>query len=170
MPCHGPLAPRHLVSVAAPARDTEALAAAQRQCRTLLERPGAGGVTEFTWRLDPEGAAFVHATLSALAGPSPDSGSPDTRSPGQRRSDALLTVLQRGMACPDGVPGSARAKVVVTVDYNRLTGALRGLGRTLTDDQLTPATLRRLACDAEILPAVLGTGGQLLDLGRTTRL
>ncbi|MGN6635323.1 MAG: DUF222 domain-containing protein [Oryzihumus sp.] len=73
------------------------------------------------------------------------------------------------MASADGVPGSARAKVVVTVDYDRLTGALRGLGRTLTDDQLTPATLRRLACDAEILPAVLGTGGQLLDLGRTTR-
>lgn len=47
--------------------------------------------------------------------------------------------------------------MVVTVDYDQLTGALRGLGRTLTDDQLTPAALRRLACDAEILPTVMGT-------------
>lgn len=164
------LATRHLVACAAPDRDTEALAAAQRQSRALLERQGPGGLTEFTWRLDPEGAAFVHAAVSALGGPSPSADEPDLRSPAQRRSDALLTVLQRGMASADGGPGSARTKVVVTVDYDRLTGALRGLGRTLTDDQLTPATLRRLACDAEILPAVMGTGPAPLDLGRTTRL
>lgn len=60
--------------------------------------------------------------------------------------------------------------MVVTVDYDQLTGALRGLGRTLTDDQLTPAALRRLACDAEILPTVMGTDPAPLDLGRTTRL
>ncbi|MGN6635324.1 MAG: hypothetical protein ACTHJ6_07655 [Oryzihumus sp.] len=75
------LATRHLVSVAAPARDTEALAAAQRHCRTLLGRPGAGGVTEFTWRLDPEGAAFVHAAVDALGGPTPSADEPDTRPP-----------------------------------------------------------------------------------------
>ena len=33
-----------------------------------------------------------------------------------------------------------------------------------------PAEARRLACDADILPAVLGSDSQLLDLGRTTRL
>ena len=44
------------------------------------------------------------------------------------------------------------------------------VGRTVTDDQLTPASLRRLACDAEILPAVMGTASAPLDLGRTTRL
>ena len=30
--------------------------------------------------------------------------------------------------------------------------------------------MRRLACEADILPMVLGTAGELLDLGRTTRL
>ena len=164
------LATRHLVALAAPERDTDRLAAAQRQSRTLLERPGAGGVTEFTWRLDPEGAAFVHAALSALGGPSPDADSPDLRSPGQRRSDALMTVLRRGMASAEGVPTTANARLMVTVSHDQLVGQVCGLGRTLTGDQLTPATLRRLACDAEILPAVLGTDGQLLDLGRTTRL
>jgi hypothetical protein len=30
--------------------------------------------------------------------------------------------------------------------------------------------VRRLACDAEIIPAVLGTPSEILDLGRATRL
>ena len=33
----------------------------------------------------------------------------------------------------------------------------------------TAASLRRLACDATVLPAVLGTESELLDLGRTKR-
>ena len=164
------IATRHLVAVAAPERDTERLARAQRQARSLRERQGAGGVTEFTWRLDAEGAAFVHAAISALSRPIPDADGPDPRSPAQRRSDALLTVLQRGVASAAGVPTTAKSKVMVTVGYEQLLGELRGLGRTLTDDQLTPETLRRLACDAEILPAVLGGDGALLDLGRTSRL
>ncbi len=35
---------------------------------------------------------------------------------------------------------------------------------------LSVAAVRRLACDAEILPAVLGAHGQVLDLGRSQRL
>jgi hypothetical protein len=34
---------------------------------------------------------------------------------------------------------------------------------------LTPAELRLLACDAGIIPAVLGSPSQVLDLGRATR-
>ena len=164
------LATRHLVAVAAPEHDTERLATAQRQARTLFERQAPGGVTELIWRLDPEGAAFVHAAISALGRPVPDADGPDPRSAGQRRSDALLTVVQRGMAVPEGMPTSAKAKVVLTLSWEQLVGELRGLGRTLTDEQLTPATIRRLACEADLVPAVLATDGQLLDLGRTTRL
>jgi hypothetical protein len=32
------------------------------------------------------------------------------------------------------------------------------------------ATLRKIACDADIIPALLGTNGEILDLGRKTRL
>jgi hypothetical protein len=35
---------------------------------------------------------------------------------------------------------------------------------------ISPAEARRLACDAQILPAVLGTAGQVLDVGRARRL
>jgi hypothetical protein len=36
-------------------------------------------------------------------------------------------------------------------------------------DDLSVATIRRLACDAEIIPAVLGTHGEPLDVGRAKR-
>ena len=36
--------------------------------------------------------------------------------------------------------------------------------------ELSVATIRRLACDAEIIPAVLGTQGEPLDVGRAKRL
>ncbi len=39
-----------------------------------------------------------------------------------------------------------------------------------TGDQLSATALRRLACDAEVIPAVLGTLGEVLDVGRTQRL
>jgi hypothetical protein len=32
------------------------------------------------------------------------------------------------------------------------------------------ATLRKIACDADIIPALLGSRGEILDLGRKTRL
>ena len=42
----------------------------------------------------------------------------------------------------------------------------------MTDDGLTLSAMavRRLACDAELIPAVLGSQGEVLDLGQTRRL
>ncbi|HWJ66858.1 MAG TPA: DUF222 domain-containing protein, partial [Nocardioides sp.] len=39
-----------------------------------------------------------------------------------------------------------------------------------TGTRLSAHAVRRLACDAEIIPAVLGTHGQPLDVGRSQRL
>ncbi|HEY3530059.1 MAG TPA: hypothetical protein VGK78_13005, partial [Nocardioides sp.] len=36
--------------------------------------------------------------------------------------------------------------------------------------ELSGSTIRRLACDAEIIPAVLGSRGEPLDVGRARRL
>ena len=49
-------------------------------------------------------------------------------------------------------------------------GAAEVLGTTATGDLLPLGTARRLACDAAIIPAVLASPSQPLDLGRTTRL
>ena len=43
-------------------------------------------------------------------------------------------------------------------------------GATLADGtELAPSAVRRLACDAGIVAAVLGSAGEVLDLGRTAR-
>ncbi|HZN20175.1 MAG TPA: DUF222 domain-containing protein, partial [Micromonosporaceae bacterium] len=60
-------------------------------------------------------------------------------------------------------------QVVVTVDYDLLTRQL-GPGLLDTGQNLSPQTVRRLACDARVLPAVLDGAGQPLDLGRQRRL
>jgi hypothetical protein len=48
----------------------------------------------------------------------------------------------------------------------------QSLGRGVTDSgtPITAEQARRLACDARIVPAVLGGQGQVLDLGRSRRL
>jgi HNH endonuclease len=35
---------------------------------------------------------------------------------------------------------------------------------------VNPATIRKIACDADILPVVLGSQGRILDIGRTSRI
>lgn len=159
-----------------------------------------GSVIRFIIDADPEGAAAVRAVMtSALAAPCPAAdGTPDGRSAAARRYDALITTIVRGMSAPQGQPTTASAQIMVTVPFDRLAGEIDrtltgaashegggesvrrdnatagcsdfGPGFTATGDMLSPATVRRLACDADIIPAVLGTEGEILDLGRTHRL
>jgi hypothetical protein len=89
-----------------------------------------------------------------------------------------------------------KATLVVTIDHTTLTGALSGalsspptalpgmtgtgsgagagagatVGGVDAGTLLAPETVRRIACDAAILPAVLGTEREVLDWGRTKRL
>jgi hypothetical protein len=44
-----------------------------------------------------------------------------------------------------------------------------GSGLLDTGQRLSPATVRKLACDAQVVPALLGTDGHPLDLGRSSR-
>jgi len=51
----------------------------------------------------------------------------------------------------------------------RRAGTGSGLGTTTTGAPLSPATVRRLACDAEVIPTVLSAEGMVLDQGRRRR-
>lgn len=100
----------------------------------------------------------------------------DPRDAGARLWDALVDACIR-LRNTDELPrdhGSA-AKVVVTIDHASLRqqaidAGLAREGRTDTGASLSATAVRRLACDALILPAVLGTDGQVLDVGRAHRL
>ncbi|RAO10687.1 uncharacterized protein ONO86_01793 [Micromonospora noduli] len=117
--------------------------------------------------LDTEAAAALRAAIDPLTTPT---GPDDTRTPGQRRHDALVDVCRlalRSGELPEN--GGDLAQVVVTTDYDGLTRQL-GTGALDIGPHLTPEAVRRLACDASILPAVLGGTGQPLDVGRQRRL
>jgi hypothetical protein len=131
--------------------------------------PGTGLVRLSGW-LDREGAAHVRAALDPLSAPRPTREGRDPRKPEQRLADALVEVCRIANACgelPDN--GGDRPQVVVTVDYDTLCGRF-GAGMLDDGGQLSPEMVRELACDAEILPVVLGGAGQVLDVGRERRL
>ena len=48
----------------------------------------------------------------------------------------------------------------------------RGIGTATLDtgESLSATAVRRLACDCELIPMVLGSEGQALDVGRAQRL
>lgn len=161
----------HLIALALPERDLEDRARACRQARGVHESSLAdGSLTRFIIDADAEGAARIRAVLtSPLAAPAPDADGPDLRSPAQRRYDALLTVIGRGVGAPDGTPSTAKATILLTIAFAPLTAALTGAGITATGEALTPGQVRRLACDAQVIPMILGTESEVLDQGRAVR-
>jgi hypothetical protein len=134
-----------------------------------------GGAVAVQGLLDPDGGDLLIATLGALL-PAPAAG--DGRSAGMRRADALLDLcrLAAGAAAP--AAGGVKPQLAVTVDWPTLTGTPTPLstgdgrwsGATLGSGvPIGAETARRLACDAGVLPAVLGGAGEVLDVGRTAR-
>jgi hypothetical protein len=70
------------------------------------------------------------------------------------------------------VPGfGAKANITVTIDLNDLKAATaNATGQLVYGDGLSAAAIRRLACDAKIIPLVLGSNSEPLDVGRAERL
>jgi Domain of unknown function (DUF222)/HNH endonuclease len=62
--------------------------------------------------------------------------------------------------------------VTVTLDYETLVRGHdeAGVATTSTGLRMTAGQARRLACQAGIIPVVLGGGSEILDVGRTRRL
>jgi hypothetical protein len=50
------------------------------------------------------------------------------------------------------------------------TATIPGTGSFTFTGPVTPATIRKIACDADIIPVLLGSEGRILDIGRTTRI
>lgn len=68
----------------------------------------------------------------------------------------------------DSLSGKVAATVVVTIDHDRLKDAV-GAAHLDTGQDLSASETRRLACNAGIVPAVLGGRSVPLDLGRQER-
>jgi uncharacterized protein DUF222/HNH endonuclease len=175
----------HLVEVIDPDRTERRLEAAlarderaAHQSRYLaVTEDGAGGV-RIRGRGSVEDGALLKAALLPLTTPAPaadpdDPGSGpavDPRDHGARLWDALVQLAHHSLDT-DLAPAAhgARPRLTILIDHQALATQL---GEGLTDDGLTLSAMaiRRLACDAELIPAVLGTHGEVLDLGQTRRL
>ncbi len=130
-----------------------------------------GSLIRFIVNADTECAALIRSILtSPLAAPCTDADGPDERTAPQRRHDALFTVLKRGVAGGDSAPTTPKATVNVTIAWDVVERTFTGTGRTETGDVLSPETVRKMACDAEIIPIVLGTDREILEMGRARRL
>ncbi|WP_122262154.1 HNH endonuclease signature motif containing protein [Ornithinimicrobium cerasi] len=153
-----------------PAERAEAL-------RSLTRRPVGPGLTRYTFDAPDGDAALLDGILNGpLAAPAPATGADggvveaDLRSVAQRRYDALLTVLSRGLGNPGAPPSTARASVIVTVAADPMTGRPAGAAFTQAGQVLPSSQAGRFACLGEVTPLVLGEHGEPLDLGRTRRL
>ena len=65
--------------------------------------------------------------------------------------------------------GGSATSIVVLIDEDKLRAGV-GVATTTSGQTLSLGQVRRLACSAAILPAVLGGRSEVLDVGRRRRL
>lgn len=126
------------------------------------------GMRSVSGSLMPEVAEALETALGAIA---QKAGADDERTHEQRQHDAVGALANHYLGHAD-VPAvhGERPRVVVTIDYDCLVTGLRdSWGRLPSGATVSPATARRLACDAELIPAVLNARGDVLDLGIASR-
>jgi hypothetical protein len=115
--------------------------------------------------LDAEGTAILRAALDKFM-PKPEPGVLLS----QRRAIALVEMARQSLDFGNGHEGAAnKPHLVVQLSFEQLRDQL-GVGYLPDSGTLPASTLRKLACDAKIIPMVLGADGMPMDVGRTTRV
>jgi hypothetical protein len=116
--------------------------------------------------------AFTNPRHQTQEGLEPPVSSPESRGPAHvQRGLAFAALLEH--LDPDQLPahGGDATTILITIGLEDLRARLAAatvIGHDV--DRLSAAEARRLACTAELVPAVLGTDSEVLDLGRATRL
>jgi hypothetical protein len=137
---------------------------------TLTTR--ADGTVALRGLLDKEAGALALAVLGPLAAPAPATdGTPDLRETGARYADAFVQLCQ--LATPElpQVRGE-RPNVALTMSWESLEAKLVGCAPGMLDTgiPISIEATRRVLCDANVIPIVLGGRGEPLDVGRLTRV
>jgi hypothetical protein len=177
---------RHIAAVVDPDGEERAVEAAlDREERAAhLNRhfsvvpDGAGGVRLKGYGSVEDGEVLRAALLpQTKPQPAADPDDPtcetekDPRDHGARMWDALVATAQHSLdtELPPDSHGTV-PRVVVTTTLDNLQQRLGQAAWTETGLDLSVAAVRRLACDAQVIPGVLGADGQVLDVGRAQRL
>ncbi|MFE5672587.1 DUF222 domain-containing protein [Agromyces sp. NPDC056523] len=156
-----------------------------RMERSLTMREDGRGVVHLHARLDPESAAPVKAAIEALVsdvlrrrepgGDPAGDGEPhpvidDLRTIPQIQADALAALARHTLGCTQTLAPLAKTTVIVRVDLDTLVTQLGHARIDGLEQPVSAGTARRMAADAELIPAVLGGESLPLDLGRAARL
>ncbi|WP_344420543.1 HNH endonuclease signature motif containing protein [Amycolatopsis minnesotensis] len=137
--------------------------------RTMNVRQRKDGSVRLDCELDPVSGAKTLALLEPLAKPHKEDN-PMVRGKAERYGDAFMEIVHLAASHPDAPNhSSGRGDIVVTIPLQFLQ---QGLGQACLDmvTNITASEARILACDCKIIPGVLGTDGQPLELGRAKRL
>ncbi len=164
----------------------------RRQCRDASLRHWVdrdSGMVHLHGRLDPETGLRVIGRIEQGAeqlfhGALPENCPTDERKQGHLAALALVALVDGA-----GLAGTrlgntgfgntetlsshhSRAEVSVVIDYQTLVGGLHqhSVMHTGYNTELPLETIRRMACEAQIIPVVLGGNGVVLDVGRGSRL
>ncbi len=152
----------------------DGIAALDRQRRAAFLRHWTdkdSGMVCLYGQFDPEsGAKLVGRIRNAVEALFHDRV-PDTCPLDERKQDHLRALALVKLAEGEAV-GSGRPELTVVIDLQTLLDGAHAKSCIDVSSGVTlpVETIRRMACYADIIPAVLGTNGVLLDLGRSTRL
>jgi hypothetical protein len=119
--------------------------------------------------LGAEHGSMVRALIEQLA-IRPTGDAPDNCAIEERHADALIELCDRARATEE-FPTTAGEPphLTVTIDWDSLR---TGLGTAVLDygQLISAGDARRLACDCKVIPVVLGSNSEPLDVGRAMRI
>ncbi|MGH8913347.1 MAG: DUF222 domain-containing protein, partial [Acidimicrobiia bacterium] len=111
------------------------------------------------------------ALLGALDALMPPPGAGDTRTPRQRRHDALEDLARDFLDHGDTPDvGGEKPHANVICDIPALQAIAGGLHETETGHLLTISQLRTITCDCSLSRIVIGPDSEIIDVGRRTRV
>jgi hypothetical protein len=148
-------------------REERAAAAATRL--TMWE--DGHGKVHGRFTLDTLTGAALKKALWAIAAPKHQAANGplgERRPTPERLGQAFTEYIARYPAKRLPKAGGLNATVVVLMPLETLLGGLKA-AKLDTGETISPGAARRLACQAGIIPAVLGGTSQVLDLGRKSR-
>ena len=150
----------------------------QRRETFFKMRTEADGCLSVSGKFDPISASILKSKIGRLVEGMFHSGDkevpvevmPWIEPNDHRQAQALIALVNGANKDVSDVP--ARAEIVVHVDLETLQHGLHAGGtcRTALGADLPVETVRRLACEAEILPVVLDGRSVPIDVGRSKRL
>jgi len=134
----------------------------EHERRALFISPLLDGVFRIDGHLDREGGACLLSALEALL---PPRASDDTRTPAQRRADALVELARQRMEAAGGRP-----HVSLIVRAETLAGTDPAPGGELGRSGVIPGeTALRIACDASLSILTVDRNDRILDVARASR-